>query len=361
MTRVPRATSGVADVGRLRCTRAMHTRFAAALASALILLVALPIPAAAEPVPATMTAVRFHEYGGADRLRVERVPVPRPGPGEILVEVHAASVNPIDWKLREGLVRSWWPLEFPSAPGRDGAGIVRAVGTGVDRWRVGDAVAVYVPSSSQGTYAEYVVVAAEHAAAKPEKLSYAEAAAYPLVAITAWNAVEAARLAPGETVLVHGGAGGVGSVVVQLAAARGAHVIATASARNVEFVRSLGAARVLDYRATRFETEVRDADVVIDTVGGDTLARSPAVLKRGGRLVTIAGRLPQDACSAAGLDCIASNAGEPARALAAVAPLVASGRLRVLVDRTYPLERAAEAQQQIRDGGGRGKIVLTVR
>lgn len=351
-----------------RAARRARTLVASALAAATLATLALAPAASAQApgngapaIPASMTAVRFHEYGGAERLRVERAPVPAPRAGEILVEVHAASVNPIDWKLREGLVQSWWPLRLPSIPGRDAAGIVRAIGAGVTRWRVGDAVAVYVPSSALGTYAEYVLVEAEHAVAKPASQSFVEAAAWPLVGITAWNAVENAKVGSGDTVLVHGGAGGVGSLVVQLAAARGARVVATASARNVEFVRGLGAAQVVDYRAARFEDAVRDVDAVIDTVGGETLARSPAVLKRGGRLVTIAGRLPKEACASGGLECVGSNAGEPARALSELAPLVAAGKLNVVVDRTFPLENAAEAQEALRAGGGRGKIVLRVR
>lgn len=311
-------------------------------------------------LPAEMRASRFHAYGGPEQLRLERVPVPTPGPGQVLIEVHAASVNPIDWKVREGALRARAPIEGPVTPGRDASGIVRAVGAGVTGWRAGDAV-VAVCNGVQGCYADYAVVAADEVARKPAKLSFVEAAAFPLVAVTAWNSVNLARVGKGDTVLVHGGAGGVGAFAVQFAAARGARVIATASARNLDLVRSFGAAEAIDYRATKFEDVVRDVDVVIDTVGGETLARSPAVLKRGGRLVTIAGRPPQDACRERALECGNGNASTAGGIVAQVTREVDEGRARVVVDRTYPLAQAAEAQEANRAGGGRGKIVLEVR
>jgi NADPH:quinone reductase-like Zn-dependent oxidoreductase len=230
----------------------------------------------------------------------------------------------------------------------------------VSGWKPGDEVVAY-PGGAQGAYAEYLVVPVTELARKPAALTFTQAAAYPLVALTAWNAVEAARPVAGETVLVHGGAGGVGAFVVQFAKLRGARVIATASARNLEFVRGLGADQAVDYRATRFEDVARDVDAVIDTVGGETLARSPAVVKRGGRLVTIAGRVPEDACRARELACAWSNADNAPGRLGEITNLIALGKVRVFVDRTFPLAEAAAAQEANRMGGGRGKIVIVVK
>lgn len=309
-----------------------------------------------------MRAVRIAEYGGPDKMRLENIPVPALERGEVLVRVSAASINPIDWKLREGLAKSWWPLQFPAILGRDIAGIVVAVGTEAGPWHCGDEVVANLNATRQGGYAEYVPVRIEDLARKPANLTWREAAAYPLVALTAWQAVvEAGKVQRGERVLVHGGAGGVGAMAVQIAKLRGAHVITTASARNHEYVKSIGADEAIDYRTTLFETAVHDVDLVVDTVGGDTLKRSPAVLKRGGRLVSIAGRLPQEACDAAQIVCASERLNAGTDTLEQISALFEQGRLRINIDATFPLDKAAEAQELNRAGHTRGKIVLDVR
>ena len=313
-------------------------------------------------LPDTMRAVRMHDYGGPEQLRIDTIPRPTPAAGEVLVEVHAASVNPIDWKLREGLARNWWPLDLPAVPGRDGAGVVVAVGSGVTDLACGDAVVVMIENrSSQGTYAEYVAAKRTDVARKPEKLSFAEAAAYPLVAVTAFNAVDTARVKSGDRVLVHGGAGGVGSMAVQIAKARGAHVTTTASARNAGFVKSIGADAAIDYRAVKFEDAIDDVDAVIDAVGGETTPRSVAVVKRGGRLVSVAGGVSAAACRDAGIECLGADAGNAAKALPEIGRLIDAGQLAVSVEKTFPLAEAAAAQEQNRAGHTRGKLVVTLR
>lgn len=308
-----------------------------------------------DAVPGTMRAARIDSAGGPEALRIESIDVPRPQAGEVLVRVHYASVNPVDWKRQEA-----GRLPFPATPGGDLSGVVVAVGSGVQGWRCGDRVAgIADPGGRGGSYAEYAVVAVTDLVAKPARYSMAEAAAYPTVAVAAWRfLIEAGQVQAGERVLVQGGAGGVGSMVVQLAKSRGATVIATASARNHDYLRGLGADEVIDYREVAFETVVSDIDLVIDTVGGDTTLRSAAVLRDGGRLVTLVGRPPADLCADGRIRCPDIPPWNVAQGLAGVAPLIEEGRLLVHIDASYPLTAAAQAQQHNREGRTRGKIVI---
>lgn len=320
----------------------------------------LPFAAAAQACPAipdTMQAARIHAAGGPDALRVERVAVPVPAAGEVLVRVHYASVNPVDWKLQEA-----GRLPFPATPGGDFAGEVVAVGPGVTAFACGDRVAGIVdPRERSGSYAGYVSAQVTALVPAPAAFTLQEAAAYPTVAVAAWRyLVGAAGVRSGDRVLVHGGAGGVGSMVVQLAKARGAHVTATASTRNHDYLRGLGADAVIDYRSVRFEDVVHDMDIVIDTVGGDTLARSPAVLRDGGRLVTLVGQVPAALCAPGRILCPPAPAWDVQAGLAGVAPLIADGRLRVHIDGLYPLSQIVQAQQHNRAGATRGKVVVAV-
>lgn len=305
--------------------------------------------------PITMRAARVHAAGGPDALRVESVPVPVPATGEVLIRVNYASVNPVDWKLQQA-----GRLPFPAIPGGDFSGEVIALGSGVTQFTCGDLVAGIVNQRERGgSYAEYLTVPTTEIVRKPAAFTMAEAAAYPTVAVAAWRyLVQAADVQRGERVLVQGGAGGTGSVIVQVAKARGAYVIATASARNHEFLKQIGADEVIDYRATRFEDVVRNVDVVIDTVGGETLARSEQVLRDGGRLVTLVGSVPTAICDRRRVVCPATPAWDVKRGLEAVAPLIAAGKLRINIDQTYPLDAAAKAQEHNRSGSTRGKVVI---
>lgn len=307
------------------------------------------------PAPATMRAARISAAGGPEGLRVERIATPAPGTGELLVRVHFASINPVDWKRQED-----GDLRFPATPGGDFAGEVVARGAGVTGFPCGTAVAgIADPDGDGGSYAEYVVVPVAAVVLKPEPYSMAEAAAYPTVAIAGWRFLVAdAAVKPGDRVLVHGGAGGVGSVVVQLAKAAGAHVTATASVRNHDYLRQIGADVTIDYTTTRFEDVARDMDIVVDTAGGDTTTRSAAVLRAGGRLVSPAGGVPAALCVGARFTCPASAPWDVQRGLAYVAPVIAQGRLRINIDATYPLEAIVQAQQHSRGGRTRGKIVV---
>ncbi|XVV07934.1 NADP-dependent oxidoreductase [Actinosynnema sp. CA-248983] len=308
-----------------------------------------------------MRAISQDRLGGPDVLHEVTRPVPEPGPTEVLVRVHAAGVNPVDAKTRA----NGGFLTPPFVLGWDVSGVVERVGFGVTLFAPGDAV-IGMPRfpHEAGAYAEYVVAPSRHFVRKPAALDHPHGAALPLVGLTAWQSlVETADVRPGQRVLVHAGAGGVGHVAVQVAKARGAHVIATASAAKHDFVRSLGADEVVDYTAVDFAEVVRDVDIAFDTVGGDVGARSVPTVKPGGIVVTILGR-SQDTLNAAAAGTGVRTAAvlcEPDRhGLLALADLVERGALHTELDTVLPLEQAAKAHELLETGRTRGKIVLTV-
>jgi NADPH:quinone reductase-like Zn-dependent oxidoreductase len=328
------------------------------LALAGILLADLAHARVCGPLPDSMLAARLANAGPPEALRIESVARPGFSETDLLVRVSHAGVNPVDWKLQAA-----GSLPFPATPGGDFAGEVVALGADAGGFDCGDLVAGIVDQRSRsGSYAEYVAVPARDVVRQPRRFSGAQSAAYPTVTVAAWRfLIEAAQLAPGERVLVHGGAGGVGSMLVQLAKARGAYVVATASSRNHDYLLGLGADQTIDYRSTRFEDVVAPVDVVVDTVGGDTLARSPAVLRDGGRLVTLVGRVPDALCDGARFTCPTTPPWDVARGLAYAAPLIESGALTVHVQRRYPLAEAAAAQRSNMEGHTRGKIVIEIK
>jgi NADPH:quinone reductase-like Zn-dependent oxidoreductase len=328
-------------------------------APALLLLVLANVSFATEsPLPADMQAVRMHGRGGPEVLRLDRAPLPQVRNGQVLIRVRAAGVNPVDWKIRKRGTRSGAPW----IPGFDAAGVIAKVGPDVENWRVGDEVMAHISPVGGGGYAEYAVANARDIASKPRGMSFEEAAGVPTVGVTVWNyLIKNVDTLEGKRILIHGGAGGVGSVAVQIAKTRGAHVIATASARNHAYLRSIGADELIDYNTTKFEDAAKNVDIVFDTVGGETLQRSPAVLRKGGTLISIAGRAPSQECTQRGLSCPdeAPNdaSGVP---LDAIGQLAEAGKFHLNVDRTFPLGQAAEAQELNRKGHTRGKIVLVV-
>lgn len=315
-----------------------------------------------------MRAIVLPRFGGPEVLELQDVPKPTPGPGEVLVRVIASGTNPVDAKIREA--GTWAAIPLPAVIGYDASGVVEAVGPGVTDLAPGDEV-FYTPQifgNRLGTYAEYNVVAAAIVARKPSRVSHAEAAAVPLAGGTAYEAI-VRRLAVqvGETVLIHGGAGGVGAFAVQLARAAGARVIATASARNLELLERLGAHVRVDYAAQDAakvalrETGGRGVDAVFSTVGGDTIVRSLAATRPFGRLATILGvegDLTPLYLRNQTLHGVFLTRERPR--LEALAQLLDAGQLTPVIDATLPLERVAEAHRRLDSGHGRGKIVLEV-
>jgi NADPH:quinone reductase-like Zn-dependent oxidoreductase len=309
-----------------------------------------------------MRALRAHRRGGPEQLVVEDAETPVPGPGEVLVAVHAAAITltelgwDLSWQTRDGADRT------PVIPAHEVSGVVAALGAGVDSLAAGDEVYGLVDFDRNGAAAEFVTIPASALAAKPAKTTHVEAAALPLAALTAWQAlVDHAALQQGERILVHGGAGGVGVYGVQLAAYLGAHVIATDLPGNEEFVRSLGAAEFLDFTTQRFDDEFSDLDVILDTVGGATLARSYPVLRRGGRLITLAAPPDQATARKYGVQATFFVVQPDHEELTTLATLVDEGSLRPVVAGTFPLERGRAAFEPT---GGRhkpGKTVIVVR
>ena len=310
----------------------------------------------------SMKAVRIHAYGGRDVLVYEDAPRPTLGAGEVLIKVYATSVNPFDCAVRAGYMSGYFNYTLPLIPGTDASGIIEEVGAGVSNFQPGDGVYTRAGVTRDGAYAEYVVVSASDVAAKPTSLDHLHAAAIPHVVLTAWQAFfELANLAKGQTVLIHGAAGGVGHMAVQLARLRGAKVIGTASA-NLEFLNEIGVDQAIDYATTPFETVVSDVDVVLDLVGGDTQQRSWAVLKPGGILLSTV-QPPDEAMAAAhGVRQQYIVSAPPiGKVLTEVAALVDAGQLKVEVSEILPLQEVRQAHELIEGGHTRGKIVLQVR
>lgn len=309
----------------------------------------------------TMKAIRIHSFGGPDALEYEDVPRPKPSNGQVLIRLRAASVNPLERAIRQGVMQKVMPVKLPFIPGSDLAGVIESVGDDVTALSVGQEVYGFVPPTTGGTYAQYIAVPTDVLVAKPQALDFSSAASVPVVSMTAWQALFVyADLAEGQSVLIHGGAGGVGMYAVQLAKWKGAHVTATASARDIEFVKGLGADEVIDYRADRFEDKVSGVDVVLDVIGGETQQRSWQTIKPGGMLVATTAPPSQEDAARHGVRTVMMQMRGDGAQLSTINELIAAGTVKTFVGATFPLAQAAEAQRASEKGGVRGKIVLQI-
>jgi alcohol dehydrogenase len=332
-----------------------------------------------------MKAGLIDRYGSNDVVKVTDTPVPTMGPMDLLIRVHAASVNPVDVKTRNGQLKTLLKYRFPLVLGNDLSGVVAEVGGQVKRFKTGDAIYARLDKNRIGTFAEFAVVREGAAALKPGNVTFEEAASLPLVALTAWQAlVEVGKLGANQTVLIHAGSGGVGSVAIQLAHHLGATVFTTVGQRNVELAKRLGADVAIDYRHARFEDMARDCDVVLDSAGGDTLVRCFESVKPGGVVVSI-GSTPSAAFARNwGLNSIivlairvmSRKATAAARRhyaryeylfvradgeqLGEITRLVESGAIKPLVDKTFPLEQLRDALAYSESGRATGKVVIKV-
>lgn len=307
--------------------------------------------------------------GGPEVLTLKTVPVPEPGTNQVLIKVYAVAVNPSDIKARTGEDGYAPPAGTSptSVPGGDVAGVIEKTGSGVTSFKVGDkvfGVVPRVPGKLNGAYAEYAVAPISTVVAKPGNLTYAQASGLGIAGITGVRNVNVTKVSKGQRVLITGAAGGVGSTAVQAAKAKGAYVIGTASARHHTYLRSLGIDEIIDYTKVKFEEQVKDVDAVIDTVGDDdnTAERAMTTLKKGGNYISVGARGLEAKCTAAGIIC-AGRASAPAveRSIyEETAALAAAGKLKVNIDRTFPLSEAAQAQSTVEQGRTQGKIVLIV-
>jgi NADPH:quinone reductase-like Zn-dependent oxidoreductase len=320
------------------------------------LLVVYSTRAAEKPM---MKAVVAHEYGAPEVLKLEEAPRPEPSDDEALVRVIASGVNPADPLTLSGKYAREFGTHLPLIPGYDIAGVVEKTGAKVTKLKVGDAVYGY--PTFGGGWADYVTVKESEVAAKPKSLNFVEAAAVPMGALTAWQAlVDVAKLQPGQTVLIHGGSGGVGSFAIQIAKARGARVIATASTANQDLLKQLGADVAVDYTKTKFEDVAKDVDVVLDPVGKETLALSYDVVKKGGIVMSLVARPNPVELEKRGIRGAGISVHPDADDLAEIAQLIDAGKIKPIVTQVPPLSEAIAAQQQAATHHTRGKVVLRI-
>lgn len=307
-----------------------------------------------------MKAVRVHRFGPPEVIALEDVPKPEPRNGEVVVQVKAAGIGPWDALIRSG--KSALPQPLPLVLGSDLSGVIDSIGPGVEQFKVGDEVFGVTNERFTGAYAEYALAKAAMIAPKPKSLNHTHAASVPVVAVTAWQMVfDFAQLSSGQSVLIQGGAGNVGGYAVQFAKLAGALVIATTSAKDVSYVRSLGGVGVIDYRATRFEERVKETDAVIDTVGGDTLDRSYGVLKRGGIVVSSAAQPSNEKAEHHGVRAVFFLVQVTTERLRKIAELIDAEKLRTEVGEVLWLDEARKGHEMLEGAPHRrGKIVIKV-
>jgi alcohol dehydrogenase len=311
-----------------------------------------------------MRAAQINEYGGKEVLKtVDSVAKPAAAAGQVLIEVYSAGVNPFDWKVRQGLMKDFIPLNFPATLGGDFAGVVAELGAGVDGLKVGDEVYGQANAAGgQGSFAEFTPVVAGQVAIKPKSADFTVAAAVPLAAASAYQAlVEHANLQSGQKVLIHGAAGGIGTFAIQIAKHLGAYTATTVSAEDTDFVKSLGADEVIDYKSQKFEELLKDYDAVFDTVGGDTSAKSFQVLKPGGVLVSMAGQPDEQLAKQHNVTAIGQGTKTTTDKLQKIADMVDQGLLKVNIDKVFPLNQAGDALDYLQNGHPKGKVVIKVK
>lgn len=318
-----------------------------------------PTPAVAQTIPKTMKAIVVHEYGGPEVLKMEEIPVPQLKDTDVLVRVIASGVNPADPLIVSGKFADKFGTHLPLTPGYDIAGIIVKAGKNVKMLKVGDAVFGFPLFG--GGWAEYCVADQFEVSLKPKSLTFTDSASVPLAGLTAFQAIATfGNLVEGQSVLIHGGSGGVGSFAVQLAKARGAKVFATASTANQDFLKQLGADVVIDYTKQKFEDVAHNMNVVFDTVGGDTLARSYSVVKKDGNLVTIVGKCDDNEAKKYAIACKSLWAHPDPGQLATIRMLIDQGKIKPVVSEVLPWTDAAKAMTQVETHHTRGKIVLKI-
>ena len=308
-----------------------------------------------------MKAVRIHNYGNSDVLEIEDIPIPDYSDDDVLIQIHATSINPIDWKIREGYFKGMINHTLPLTLGWDVSGVVTKIGSNVKRFKIGDEVYTKPDIERNGSYAEYIAVKESIVDFKPKSITHLEAASIPLAGQTAWAAlVMTAEIQPGQKVLIHAASGGVGSLAVQIARGKGCHVIGTTSEKNIGFVLNLGAHEAIDYRNQNFSELLKDVDVVLDTIGGKTLDDSWKVLKQGGIMVSIAGNPNPETAALYKVRSSAIFSQPDVSILEHLRNLIDTGNLRPVVGKVFTLDEIKQAHELSQSGRARGKIVISI-
>jgi NADPH:quinone reductase-like Zn-dependent oxidoreductase len=309
-----------------------------------------------------MKAAYIEEYGGSDQFKIGELPMPEIGVKDVLIEVHAASINPVDWKIRQGYLKTMIPYQMPLVLGWDVAGTVSAVGSEVTDFKIGDEVFSRPNIMRQGTYAEFVAVDANLVVAKPAKLSFEQAAALPLVAHTAWEVMfEIMDLKAGDRIFIGAGSGGVGTVAIQLARAYGAYVVTSTSTKNLEWVKALGADEVVDYTVQNPNDTVRGMNFILDAVGGEQQAQMYQMLKPNGLLVSITSQPNEEQAKAAGMRSAYVFMQPNGERLKKIAQAVDDGQLMPVIDSVFVLTQTKQAHDHAETGHAKGKVVIKVR
>ncbi len=312
-----------------------------------------------------MKAAQINKYGGNEVVQINKdVTKPTKTHGKVIVEVHAAGINPVDWKIREGYMKQMAPITFPATLGGDFSGVVTEVGIGASDFKVGDKLygQATILGGGSGAFAQFAFANAKTIAHKPQNISHIEAAALPLAGVSAYQAlVDHISLSKGQKILIHGGAGGIGSIAVQLAKHLGAYVTTTVSTEDVSYAKDLGADEVINYKKQSFENILQDYDAVFDTVGGQTYTNSFRVLKKGGIIVSMLEQPNQELMKQHGVNAISQFTQVNSERLSKLTELVEQGVIKVHVDKTFPLEKAAEALTYLQTGHPRGKVVIEIK
>lgn len=308
-----------------------------------------------------MKAALIHQFNGIEKIEIEEIPTPTPAPDEVQIAIKYAAINPVDWKIAEGMLKTRMEYTFPITLGWDASGVISAVGNNVTSYKVGDEVFAYCKKEimHDGAFAQFICLPAQNVAHKPTSLSFAEAAAVPLCSLTAWQALhESAKLKKGETILIQAGAGGVGSFAIQFAKQIGAHIITTARTSNHDYVKMLGADEAIDYTQTNVTDYPHNLDVLFDCAGGDTLTASYPLVKEGGRLITIAGVIDQLLADKYKLKTDFVFVQPSGAQLKQIAQLIDDGTITAPRVQEMPFERVETALNKSREGHVQGKMVL---
>lgn len=315
-----------------------------------------------------MKAMMIEKFGDLDQIKLGEIPIPEPQPNEVQIQIAYAGINPVDWKICEGLLRERMPYEFPIVLGWDVAGIITKIGKQVSRLKIGDEVFAYARKSKikDGTLAEYICLEADHVAFRPEKIGLREAAAIPLTGLTSWQSLfDSANLKTNESILIHAGAGGIGSMAIQFAKQQGAKIFTTANQQNHAYVKKLGADVAIDYKQEDFVAKIKSilpsgVDVVFDTIGGSTLEKSLDVIKPGGRLVSLLQQLPADIAEKRHIIATYVFVHPNGSQLKTIAELIDAGKVVPPHLKEYPFNQTQEAFAELKTGHVQGKIVIKI-